>query len=218
VRAEAGEVSGTEYLLVSMPINVVCSICGASFGVSPNRVASAKYCSRRCQGDGFSPASLADRLWAKVPVRGDDCWLFVGCPSQTYGQFEFHDRRQLAHRVSWELINGPIPAGLEVCHKCDTPRCVRPDHLFLGTAKDNAQDSSRKGRRYGKGRPWAARGERIHTARLTEAIVTEIRREYSADPSRGSVVRLGERYGVSHHTIGRALRGDTWKHVQPEAL
>lgn len=87
----------------------------------------------------------ADRFWAKV-AKGDDCWLWTGAvagyPGNDYGAFN----KGKAHRFSWELHRGPIPAGLFVLHKCDVTRCVRPDHLFLGTQKDNMQDMVAKGR------------------------------------------------------------------------
>lgn len=93
------------------------------------------------------------RLWSKVPVRGDGCWEFAGAKSHKgYGQLPiWRDGRSIprsAHRLSWELANGPIPAGMSVLHRCDNPPCVRPDHLFLGTQSDNMQDMVAKGRAY----------------------------------------------------------------------
>lgn len=83
-----------------------------------------------------------------TPEPNSGCWLWE------LGQARFdgngvvkHNRRQrIAHRVSYEIFHGPIPAGMFVCHKCDTPLCVNPDHLFLGTPKDNVDDMLRKGR------------------------------------------------------------------------
>lgn len=88
----------------------------------------------------------ADRFWTFVE-RGDGCWLWTGALGGRGGYGRFDADR--AHRVAYELVVGPIPPGLFVCHHCDVPRCVRPDHLFVGTAKDNAQDRDRKGRRRG---------------------------------------------------------------------
>ena len=91
---------------------------------------------------------LAVRFWAKVQ-KTDGCWLWTGgLKVAGYGGF-YTDRRGrsvLAHRVAWELTNGPIPEGLDCLHTCDTPSCVRPDHLFLGTHADNMQDAARKGK------------------------------------------------------------------------
>lgn len=93
--------------------------------------------------------TLAERFWAGVE-KTDGCWNWVlstrnkdveyGCIRDREG------KSQRTNRVSWELHFGPIPEGMIVCHKCDNPRCVRPDHLFLGTHKDNHDDMVRKGR------------------------------------------------------------------------
>lgn len=97
-----------------------------------------------------------------------------------YGRIKILGRSYAAHRVTWELSHGPIPAGMLVCHRCDTPACVRPDHLFLGTAKDNTQDMLEKGRHqhgdqhYSRRRPeLLARGDRngsrVHPERVPRA-------------------------------------------------
>lgn len=91
--------------------------------------------------------STSERFWAKVDF-GDECWNWTGGRFENdYGAFQLDGKAVRAHRVAWELINGPIPEGLIVCHHCDNPGCQRPNHLFLGTHADNAQDRERKGRR-----------------------------------------------------------------------
>jgi hypothetical protein len=86
------------------------------------------------------------RFWAKVD-KTTDCWLWTGGKHrQGYGQISIARKMALAHRVSYELEVGPIPPGMSVLHKCDVPGCVRPDHLFTGTQKDNMADCARKGR------------------------------------------------------------------------
>jgi hypothetical protein len=93
---------------------------------------------------------LEDRFWPKVNKRGpDECWEWNGC-TKPFG-YGFISRRpsgnsELAHRVSWELANGPIPDGLYVLHRCDNPPCVNPNHLFLGDYGDNARDRAAKKR------------------------------------------------------------------------
>src|SRR3990167_6332282 len=97
---------------------------------------------------GPKPIPKEQRFWRMV-YRTDWCWLWLGAKlKKGYGVFrETCPRRSvLAHRVAYELANGPIPGGKFVCHHCDNPSCVRPSHLFLGTQKDNMADCSRKGR------------------------------------------------------------------------
>jgi hypothetical protein len=106
--------------------------------------------------------NIVDRFFDKVR-KSEQCWIWTGSKGSgkdNYGFFYLHGNRKTgqknvrAHRYSYELHNGKIPDGLLVLHKCDTPSCVNPDHLFLGTNKDNSDDKIRKGRFliYGFGR------------------------------------------------------------------
>ena len=94
--------------------------------------------------------TLKARFWEKVD-KTDDCWVWISSkisskPNRGYGRIWVNGKPELAHRISWEIANGPIPKGMQVLHRCDNPSCVRPDHLFLGTQRDNMQDSIEKGR------------------------------------------------------------------------
>lgn len=154
-----------------------------------------------------SPAvPLADRLWSHVD-KTPTCWLWTGAtaPMGWYGHIVHQGRSVAAHRLSWELANGPIPEALQVLHHCDVPRCVRPEHLFLGTVQDNVQDASRKGRMHP--------GESNGIAKLTEDAVRSIRREYRPGV-RGELIRLARLHGVSEAAIRFVVRRETWRHVR----
>lgn len=142
-----------------------------------------------------------------IPEPNSGCWIWTAGASGTgYGTIKFEGRVQAAHRVSWQVHCGPIPTGLNVCHRCDTPFCVNPDHLFLGTQAENIHDMDRKGR--GR-RP---RGEQNTRARLSEADVQTIR------SSSLGIRRLARQFGVVKETIRLARTGETWAHVsRPQA-
>ncbi len=133
---------------------------------------------------------LEERFWQKVDVRGpDDCWEWkAGRDAQGYGKFWLNDLGRSVHaqRVAWMLAHGELPLETMTCHTCDWPCCCDPAHLFQGTARDNHRDMCRKGRiargdRHGRhSHPeTTARGEANGVAKLTEAAVREIRREYA---------------------------------------
>ena len=105
-----------------------------------------------------------------------------------------------AHRVSYELLVGPIAEGMHVCHRCDVRHCVNPEHLFLGSSQDNMSDKVAKERQ--------ARGASVHTAKLTKEQVSEIRAAH------GEYRSIGKRFGVTGETVSLIKRRKTWKHVE----
>ncbi len=142
---------------------------------------------------------VSDRFWSRVDKSGD-CWLWTGSLHDWgYGQFLLVDKRFYAHRLAWALFHGAIPPGIMVCHRCDVPRCVRPDHLFLGTPKQNSEDMVRKGR----GRPGMV-GKKLDQERASE-----IRCRYAAGGV--SQAELAREFGVSGNTVWRIVRGYIWK-------
>ncbi len=145
----------------------------------------------------------AKPFWSHAE-RTDGCWEWQGsCFSNGYGRTFLKSKGVGAHRRAWELTYGPIPAGQLVCHRCDNKRCVRPDHLFLGTVADNSRDMVEKGR--------SLKGERSYNARLNSAAVAEIRRRYAA----GQITQaeLAAEHGVVEGTVWNVLHGHSWTHV-----
>ena len=131
-----------------------CDACGLSFyrrrRDSHDQWASRRFCSVSCRNKSSATTPLHIRFWQKVERRNDnECWIWKGSrDARGYGRLNpgVGLSPVKAHRLSWELANGPIPAGMFACHKCDTPSCVNPNHIFIGTPKDNSMDCSAKGR------------------------------------------------------------------------
>lgn len=145
--------------------------------------------------------TLAKRFWAKVDkfTNPEGCWIWTaGKTEQGYGRID----NIRAHRLAWEIANGPIPIGFEICHHCDNSSCVNPAHLFCGTRSDNINDCVSKGR---FNRPL---GENHPKAKLTSSQVLEIR---EAPYSQRKIARL---FGVSRAVIRQVLSGRAWSHVK----
>jgi hypothetical protein len=163
-----------------------------------------------------------ERFWAKVdrgPHPGG-CWLWTADKTAGYGRFWFNGRLARANRVAWELTHGPIPDGQWVLHRCDTPACVNPDHLFLGTHNDNVADMVAKGRHprgdkngshlHPEGR---ARGEAHGWSKLTAQAVQEIRARIRGGASQRAV---GAAFGICHQHVSKIVSGELWAHVPRE--
>jgi hypothetical protein len=152
--------------------------------------------------------TIEERFWAKVN-KTDTCWLWTASVwDNGYGRFvKVHGTDTPAHRFSWALHNGAIPDGLWVLHKCDVRRCVRPDHLFLGTPQDNMDDKCRKGRHR------CGVGSMQPRAKLNEVKVLEIK----AMKGLATATSVGLKYGVSYSIITGIWNGTKWKHVKDPA-
>jgi len=137
--------------------------------------------------------------WEPEPYSG--CWLWVASiDSNGYGQFRNGRCLEWAHRASWMLNKGEIPVGICVLHKCDTPVCVNPDHLFLGTQSDNTRDCIRKGRHI--------RGSKVGTSKLTEQDVLAIRSDTR------SKKEIAISFGVSSSAIGLIKSRKRWSYLR----
>jgi hypothetical protein len=234
-----------------------------------------------------SPAELEEayhvieqeRFWSKVDLDGPihpllktKCWLWLGAHQMDsgHGVFRLRGTNMPAGKAALILSDVEVTAGLNICHHCDNPPCIRPDHLFQGTDKENAQDMAQKGRSsWGEkhyrakltnadarsiiqeyaagalakdlaakyrvspsavgalltGRQWKqltggasvshgrGRGERAHAAKLTEAVVLEIRQKY-ATGKLGNLSQVARDLGVQRHAIYALLSGKTWAHIK----
>lgn len=154
----------------------------------------------------------SDRFWSKVhPEALSGCWLWHGGVNEHgYGIFGRGRRKDgviKAHRHAYQLTKGPIPDGLVVRHRCDVPACVNPEHLELGTQKDNARDSIERGRAV---KPPVRRGRDNVNGKLDEDAVRSIRRERAAGTS---LETLAKRYGVGISSISRVALGRCWSWV-----
>lgn len=149
--------------------------------------------------------TLKERFWAKVS-KTRTCWLWTGTRTPLgYGRINIGKRRSdYAHRLSYLWTHGEIPEGVFVLHHCDNPSCVRPDHLFLGTHKDNMKDMREKNRS-------RKRGEENPQAKLTAEDVINIRRIYRL--RRATQQQLATRYKVTQTTICNIINRILWPHL-----
>lgn len=191
-----------------------------------------KDCNRQCVRDrrareriGRPPRlTLEQRFWKYTDKRADDeCWNWTGASidpnatnpraiiRQRRGVLYANGRARLAYRVSWTLLRGPIPAGMMVCHKCDNGLCVNPNHLFLGTAKDNAADMRNKGRAGDQRFTRPPKFKRRTHCTLTLDDARAIRREYAQGGI--SLAQIGEQYSLSRSMICRVVKGDRYKEL-----
>lgn len=148
------------------------------------------------------------RFWSKVDIRGpDDCWDWTagqqGSGYGTFGRGTRQEGKELAHRMAWELTNGPIPKGMCICHHCDNKLCCNPEHLFLGSYKENTADMIQKGRQ--------PKGEDHRNAKLKNSDIPRIRELLR----RGTPPReIAAEYQVARRTISCINTGATWRHIK----
>lgn len=176
-----------------------CAGCDKVFyrpnGMALSRWNSTKFCSRKCK--------QLVLFWEKVNVTLDGCWEWTAALYNSGGAY-FHRKNDSnsAYRFSFELHYGEIDKDLFVCHKCDNRKCVRPDHLFLGTCQDNMTDAVNKGR--------TAKGEVIKTSKLTSKDVLEIKALLNQGYTREYIASL---FNVHHSNITYIATNKIWKHI-----
>jgi hypothetical protein len=151
--------------------------------------------------------TLAQHIEANsMPEPNSGCWLWMRfVDKKGYGKLGLKKwGEQMAHRAAYVAAHGSIPKGMCVCHKCDNPGCVNPDHLFAGSVQDNSDDKWKKGR---ANIPFGSRHAQTKNTGLTEEKIAQIR----ADSRSGYA--LAAEYGVSRTTISLIKRGLAWRHV-----
>jgi len=173
-----------------------------------------------------------ERFWARVQ-KSDGCWIWTGNKTpqgygSTYNAGYYEGRREHAHRISYRMAYGDFPREMLVCHKCDNPPCVRPDHLFLGTANDNQQDAKNKNRlptgdRHwshrrpdlvpkGHKRPYAiwSRGSKNPQSKLTEQDILYIRELAHLKVKYRTIAKA---FNVSDDSVEKIIHRKSWKHI-----
>jgi hypothetical protein len=150
--------------------------------------------------------TIEERFWAKVQ-KTDGCWLWTGSKMpKGYGSFGYGRRTRTAHRMAFEWAKGPVPPGLFVCHHCDTPACVNPDHLYAGTAQQNTDDMMRRGRRRDGGpKPNEAYNQKLNPVAIR--VIRYLRSRGVSGP------RLARAYRLDHTTVYAICKREVWKHV-----
>ena len=151
--------------------------------------------------------AFASKLQDNTTVREDGCWMFTGSwDGFGYGEMRCDGVRMRAHVASYKIHKGTIPEGMYVCHECDNPWCVNPEHLFLGTLSDNIKDMWAKGR----GVLQDTKGELNGCAKLNSDDVLEIRK--LADEGY-SLADLGHLFNVHLSTAWKIVHRKTWRHI-----
>ena len=176
-----------------------CKECGASF---VGKGLKREFCSTRC------------RLLGSI-VKKNGCWEWKGSlhpNGYAYATNYETNKREHVHRISYRIFKGEIPIGLYVCHHCDNRKCIAPDHLFIGTAKENMQDAKAKGR-LEHIKLLQSKGEKNGSSKLKESEVREIKKLISNGEK---VAVISRKYKVSWSTINSIKRNETWGHIPQE--
>lgn len=165
----------------------------------------------RVMADPALMVAVGARLWAlaEIPADRSACWLWKGARrgQHDYGSFKLVSYVTImAHRAAYAFAKGEHPGDFFVCHTCDVPHCVNPDHLFLGTHAENMADMAAKGRAFVGER----KGEKNHAAKLTEADAIEAIRLIEAGLTNKEI---GRRLNIGHALISSIRRGKAWKHL-----
>lgn len=196
----------------------ICPNCSKLFNRDLNKsigdFRKRKFCSFKCATDYNSGEnhvryiSIKDKIEKNIVKSETGCWEWVGTKRGEsagvyYGGTSIGGKSILAHRASYELYVGKIPDGMLVCHKCDNPKCVNPEHLFLGTHFDNARDMSIKNR--------GTNGEKSNNSKLTNTKAVEI--VFAASMKNMKQKDIASVFGISEKTVNKIFNRKSWKHI-----
>ena len=198
-----------------MPVRKSCQLCEKVYFVKPSRNQKTKYCSIKCLNTTLARKSAKIRkekynskeyLLSKIKIdKKTGCWIWQASKNEGgYGRKRYKGRQTYVHRIFYEVFVGEIPKEMFVLHRCDTPSCVRPSCLFIGTHQNNSDD------KYKKKRNNNLKGEEHGMSKLTEKDVLEIRRLYKKGwPSR----KIGRKFNMYHTSILCIVKRKTWNHI-----
>lgn len=187
---------------------------GIEVNITPNIPPSFAWQSGKYWQDAKARAAILARFWTFVNLakaKGEDCWEWTGyAGDRGYGVFAFGYNPQIrvrAHRLSYWLSRGEIPPGVEVCHNCDNPRCINPEHLRLDTHESNIRESLCKGRK-----------NQFGVQKLNANKVQAIRQAYAAGGTTQKA--LAHTFGIARNTVSQIVSRKTWAHLPdvPEAI
>lgn len=182
---------------------MTCRFCGKDIS---HKHKGAVYCDVDCMSKGYL-SKPKEEFHNKYKIMPSGCWHWIGSIDVNgYGRIGSNHKTIKAHRLSYEVNIGKIPNGLLVCHRCDNPPCVNPNHLFLGTIKDNNDDKISKGR----DNPVFGTGQPNHKINNTIA-----RKIFSA---RGTHLSIANKYGVSRRLVGKIKKGELWFRANADKL
>jgi len=179
--------------------------CGEYLEVSTSQLGRQKHCNYSYRLPDEQYHQKLRKCFNNKYTEKNGCWewnKFIH--KHGYGVTGYRNRSMLAHRLSWLLFKEPIPDGIDVCHHCDNPKCVNPDHLFLGTAQDNVRDCFNKKRKSHK-------GEKHPGSKITEKEILEI---FRLRKMGWTHQKLADRFKITQSTISNILHRRLWKHIE----
>jgi hypothetical protein len=188
----------------------ICSVEGCERKHAAKGYCAVHYLRNEKYGDPhIRPLTRWETIESRImPVPECGCWLWTG-HSNVYGLIQENNKNVAAHRLIYEALVEPIPEGMLALHKCDTPLCVNPRHIFLGTQKDNVQDM------FNKGRDNRLYGEKHHAAKLTNDEVVEI---YKKKKGGAKTKDLAKEYNISQNQIRSIMSGCSQNKVVKQAI